>query len=247
MKHYLLLIATLFVSHTATCGGNVPGYQGKKFIIKYDCGIMHPFLMGRTGKLPELYHNLSMDYVVSRAWSVGGKYGFMHYNAPADKKTFYGDSYYNGYSGDIPLSVNDYKGRYMQHTVAFIAKHYYKRRGYIAPIGRYLSLGVYYQYTSQHLSVVERTQLSNPFYNEYEYNVKRYTAVTHWGGFILGMGRSMVVAKRMVIDVGFNLNIAPWPAFVFSGNGDTLKSAAYRELLLRNIFQVYLGFGALAF
>lgn len=247
MRYSILLVIILFVSLTVSAGNNVPGYQGKKFIIKYDCGIMHPFLMGRSGKLPELYHNLSMDYVVSRAWSVGGKYGFMHYNAATDKKTFYGREYYQDIEDNFPAGPESFKGRYMQHTVAFIAKHYYKRRGYIAPVGRYITLGVYYQYTSQHLATIDGTSTTDIFGNtRYEYDVQGYKAITHWGGFIFGMGRSMVVAKRMVIDVGFNLNIAPWPVYVF-GDDTTVKASAYRELLLRNIFQVYLGFGALAF
>lgn len=241
MKNWFLLIAaTLLTTITATCG-NVPGFQGKRFIVKYDCGIIHPLLMGTTGKLPELYHNLTLDYVVSRAWSIGGKYGFMTYLATPEKRVFYGGS--SSYGSDVGFKPENFKGRYMQHVVGFVAKHYYKRKGFIAPVGRYIALGLYYQNTSQNISTLTREYQGSSVYTNV---VQGHKITTHWVGFSFGMGRTFVAAKRMVIDVGFNINIAPWPAYIF-GSEWTVKRGAYRDLMLRNIFQVHLGLGALAF
>lgn len=240
MKSRYLLIAALFISLTATCG-NVPGFQGKRFIVKYDCGIMHPLLMGSTGKLPELYHNLTLDHTVSRAWTVGVKYGFMTYMATPNKRIFYGGSSY--YGAEDGINPENFKGRYTQHIVGFVAKHYYKRKGFIAPVGRYIALGVYYQHTRQHITTVAKEYVGS---SNYTYSVKGNNITTHWVGISFGMGRTFVAVKRMVIDVGFNLNIAPWPAYIVDGEF-TPKRGAYRDLMLRNIFQVHLGLGALAF
>lgn len=233
----ILLLSGLYVS------AQVPGYQGLRFSVKYDCGINHPAIVGRPGKLPMLYHNASLDYVVGRAWSVGLKYGFMTYNAPVNKKVLDTDEDGTIYSGN-DYNNNDYRGRYTQHTVGFIAKKFLKRRGYIAPIGRYVTIGAFYQHATNHY-----VQISQQ-YNEYGYATNKllmgYKTTSHYGGVTVGMGRNFVVANRILFDLGFNLNLALPTPDVVAQNGD-IKKAAYTDLLLRNIFQLYLGFGVLAF
>jgi hypothetical protein len=236
MKKYFLILAVFI---TAFAGAQIPGFQGKRFIVKYDLGIMHPAIVGRTGKPPMLYHGLALDYTVARAWSVGVKGNFMTINAPTDKKAF---QYYN-YNNGSGLDYRDYPGRYTQVTVGFYAKKFAIRKGYLAPMGRYIVLGVYYQYAVDNITLPGTA--GNNSNIDYSYSVTRKKVVAHFGGITVGMGRNFIVSRRMVIDLGFTLNVAPVPHVVFSDEDD--KMAVYRDLMLRNIFQVHLGFGALAF
>jgi hypothetical protein len=235
MKKHLLLLSALLL--TACAFSQIPGYQGKKFSIKYDCGINHPALVGRTGSLPMLYHNLSFEYVVSRAWSIGLQYGFMTYKAAPDRKVF---SQYNS-SYESSLDRNNYKGRYTQHTVSFIAKKFFIRKGYLAPVGRYLLLGCYYQYATDHFAFMEQHYNSTLGYYTYDLSGKK--AIAHYGGLTIGMGRNFVMAKRMLIDLGFTLSFSPYIRI----EGEKVELAMYRDLTLRNLFQLHLGIGALAF
>lgn len=241
MRH-IILYTLIFIASYATA--QIPGYQGLRFSVKYDCGINHPILMGRTGSLPMLYHNASIDYVVSRVWSVGVKYGYMTYNAPVPSKVLNssldaGDYYY----GDI-IDNKDLKGRYTQHTVGIIAKKFIKRKGYIAPVGRYITVGAYYQYATDHFVKNLQDYNSGGYYENPR--LQGFKTIAHYGGITAGMGRNFVVANRLLFDLGFNINIALPTRDVLAQNGD-LKKAAYTDLLLRNLFHLYLGFGVLAF
>lgn len=230
-----IIIAILLFTATYA-SAQIPGYQGLRFSVKYNCGINHPAVVGRSGKLPMLYHNGSMEYVITRAWSIGARYGFMTYNSPAIKKLI-NDEYYN-----YDLNINDYKGRYTQHVVALYGKYYFKKRGFIAPVGPYITIGGYYQYG--------KNTLWNAAYNtDYNYNTSlmltKNRITSQYGGITFGMGRNFVIANRLIIDLGFDLNITfPNPTIL---GGDKVEQAAFNDLLLRNLFQLHLGIGVLAF
>lgn len=233
MKKYLVILA---VFATTFAGAQIPGFQGKRFIVKYDLGIMHPAIVGRTGKPPMLYHGLVLDYTVSRAWTVGVKGNFMTIKAPTDKQSFY----YSGSNSEIDF--RDYPGRYTQVTVGFYAKKFAIRKGYLAPMGRYIVLGLYYQYAIDNFT--KPTPISGSFTDNYTYSVTHKRAIVHFGGITIGMGRNFIVSRRIVIDLGFTLNVAPIAHVAFE---DKDRIGVYRDVVLRNLFQVHLGFGALAF
>ncbi len=235
-KHLLLLI--LFII-TTCASAQVPGFRGKKFSIKYDIGINHPAIVGRSGKLPMLFHNVSLDYVVSRAWTVGIKYGFMTYNAPVERTVFGSEVGYYGSTGNF--NSYDYKGRYTQHTVSFIAKKFFIKKGYLAPVGRYVLLGVYYQYVDDHFAKLKASGYDPYGYSEYIVQGRR--GIAHYAGFSFGLGRHFVVARRMLVDLGFTISGSPF----YPLNGSEEQQAVYRDLALRNLFQLRLGLGVLAF
>jgi hypothetical protein len=215
----------------------VPGFQGKRFMVMYQLGVMHPIITGRTGKLPTFYNNLCLDYTLSRKWSIGIKYGFMTYKAPTARGTFYNTNSY--YSSDEVYKHTSYPGRYMQHIISVQARKYIAHKGYIAPVGRYIILGAYYQYATDQMAMQEVD------YNSIiGYKVQGYKTIAHMGGITVGMGRNYVVARRMLIDIGFCLNLTPY--FILDGTRN-IKSAAWQQLFFRNLFQINVGLGALAF
>lgn len=229
IKNWLIV---LLVFLSAGAMAQVPGYMGLKFSVKYDAGIMEPPIVGRTGVLPMLYNNVSADYVVSRYVSVGIKYCFMTYNAPPQVSQF-SDGLYN---------PADYKGRFTEHTVAIIVKRFFKRSGFIAPVGRYLTFGAYYQ----HAVSKEATTYLNGDNITYDNVIppQGFKGTAEYGGIILGCGRNFVVANRMLIDFGFNVNVP----LAIPGEITASKTlTVYNDVVLRNLLQIYLGLGVLAF
>ena len=231
MKHILLYIL-LFTGSVGFC--QVPGYMGLKLSVNYDAGLMHPAIVGRTGTLPMLYHNVSVDYVLTRSVSIGLKYCFMTYNAPAERIQFDGSGFNN----------TDYKGRYTEHVVAFIVKRFFRNRGFIAPVGRYMTYGLYYQYA------VDRGATTwaggNSINDEHTAAPVGFKGTANYGGFILGIGRNFIVANRMIIDFGGNINV-PLNYVIEAGGTTTEKGTVFRDIALRNLLQVHLGLGVLAF
>lgn len=200
----------------------IPGYHGLRFIVKYNCGLSHPAIFGRSGKLPSITHHGSIDYVLSRYWMLGVDYAFMTYRTPSDRTLID--------NKDIDLT-----GRYTQHVISFTGKYFFKKRGFIAPIGPYVNIGLYYQYV--------RMYYYSDVYNNN--NASMYNrAIAHHGGIVFGMGRNFVVANRMTVDLGFTFN-ASLPAIDFVNDNGEL--GLYNEIIFRNFFQLHLGLGILAF
>jgi hypothetical protein len=238
MRKYILS-AILFVICFSAFSGDVPGFRGKRFFVQYQCGIMHPVITARTGKLPMFNHQLALDYTMSRSWTIGVKYGFMWYKAPTDAPGFYagGDYYRDG--GD----PKDFPGVYMQHTVGFYAKKFLVRKGYIAPVGRYIILGLYYQHVIDHITSLSANYNSGSSTDTY--TAKGYKGKAFTGGVTVGIGRNVVIARRMLFDVNFCVNLTP-PLREFL-DGSKQQEAVWRDLFFRNLVQVNIGFGGLLF
>jgi|GEM_PF-2273487 len=219
-----------------------PGYQGLHFSVKYDCGIMHPIIVGRPGKLPMLYHNGAIDYAISRKFSVGISYGFMHYNSHIDTKLA------NQYIYDFYGSSSDFSAKYLQHTVSIYLKDFVRKRGFIAPVGLYYKYGLFYQYARNNYEYP--ITIEGSYYYDETYKVEARKATVHTIGLALGVGRNFVVANRILIDFGMDVNIS-FPPFGFieqlNETVDIERKYNYREYLCRNLLQLHLGIGVLAF
>lgn len=232
MKQYLLMISLLFFA--TVIKADIPGYMGLKFAVKADLGIMHPAVVGCPGKLPMFYINGSAESAVSRAWMVGIRYGFMTYNAPPYKRLF---NNYRNFPSTPSVNPDDYWGRYTQHTVSVYAKKFPYKKGFIAPYGRYFLIGLYYQYGIDRLS--EYTAYIDV--NEKPHAiVKGYKATAHFGGIMLGAGKNFIIAKRLLIDFGFVINM---PLTIILKEPKEFNMDFY----LRNLIQINVGFGSLIF
>jgi hypothetical protein len=228
------LIPLILIFCTLYTKAGVPGYQGLKFSVGYDLGFMHQYIIARRGIMPDLYHNLNIDYVVARGWSVGLRYGFMTVVTPPNKLAIPA-AYTTSIEGNEGLDPNNYKGRYTQHTFTFTAKRFFMRRGYIAPVGRYILLGCYYQYAVDHSVTSE--------YKGTAYTATRFKGTAHIPGIVFGIGRNFIVANRMIIDFGGIINV---PCFVPTAPGDR-PVVVYRDVVFNNLLQLYVGIGVLAF
>ena len=230
MKRALLLI---IIFNCIVAKAQVPGYQGLRFSAQYDCGIMHPALVGRRGTGPYIYNNFSADYVLSRGLSLGVKYTYMHYNNPPNRGAIPGEF---GYDSEGSFNPNDYKRPYDQHCIAVIGKAFLRRAGYIAPVGRYIAFGLYYQYAIDNF--IEPVSNSGSS----QYAAKGYKGKANIAGLVFGVGRNFIVADRIIIDFGATFNI---PFFVPSDTKET--DIVARDVFYTNLFQLHLGIGALAF
>jgi hypothetical protein len=67
--------------------------------------------------------------------------------------------------------------------------------------------------------------------------------VANFGGVMFGVGRNFVVANRVLIDFGGNFSL---PLYYVIGEQDE-RETVFRDLTLRNIAQIYVGLGLLAF
>lgn len=236
------LIFLLLVLATVVAKADVPGYQGLRFSAKYDCGIMHPIIVGRPGKLPMLYHNGAIDYAISRKFSIGVSYGFMHYNSHIDTKL--ANQYISAFYG----SSSEFSAKYVQHTVSVYLKDFIRKRGFMAPVGLYYKYGLFYQYALNKYQDPEIVEGS--YYYDQTYKIHNRKATIHTLGLALGVGRNFVVANRILIDFGLDVNIS-FPPFSFidqlNENVDVERKYNYREYLCRNLLQLHLGIGVLAF
>jgi hypothetical protein len=223
----ILILGTLFAK------AQVPGYQGLRFSVKYDCGIMHPAILAHRGTLPYIFHNVSLEYVVTRSISIGLMYTYMGYNGPPNKFGLPA----NATVDNVSLNPADYPGKYSQHCLAFIGKKFFRRRGFIAPVGRYISSGAYYQYAVDRSIYIPRdsygTLTGSPG------GIKGTASIP---GIIFGVGRNFIVADRLIIDFGGNINVA-----CFAPSGPEENKVTYRDIFFNNLFQLYVGLGVLAF
>lgn len=227
MKKQILTGSLLLLLLTAMA--DIPGYMGLKLVVKYDAGLFHPGILGRTGTLPSLQNNLSVECAVSRAWMVGVRYGFMTYNHSPNPNTFYPNTRYKW-----GINSEDYKGRLTQHVVSVYAKKFPYKKGFIAPHGRYFLIGMYYQYATDYDSRLDT-------YSDGRKIVTTQKATAHFGGLMLGTGRNFILANRVVIDFGFVINV---PLAIFP---KTEYIEFNKNIMLRNLLQINLGLGVLAF
>lgn len=230
MKKILVTLLTLLSIYVSA---QVPGYQGKRFYVKYNCGISHPGMFGRNGKLPAVTHHGSIDYVITRTWALSLGYNFMTYKTPGNERLL---------DGIANPNIKSNMGRYTQHVVSISGKHFFKRRGFIAPTGPYINMGLYYQYTDIRYNEGQSSDVN------YYYSIKSIAykkSTLHYGGIVFGMGRNFIVANRILFDLGFVFHATLPPPNQLSGG--TTETILYRDVAFRNLFQLHVGIGLLAF
>jgi hypothetical protein len=230
MKKTIFILA--LVLGTFVVKAQVPGYQGLRFSVKYDCGIMHPAIIGRRGTPPYIFHNISLEYVLTRSISLGVMYTYMGYNGPPNKLALPAYAITEG-----SVNPNDYKGTYRQHCITVIAKKFFRRKGYIAPVGRYVSFGLFYQYA------LDRSVAFGNSGNSL-YTPQGFKGTANIPGIHFGVGRNFIVADRLIIDFGGMLNLdcyATLPTSAFENR------ITFRDVFFTNLMQLYLGLGVLAF
>lgn len=259
------------------------GYMGKRLLLGYG---MHtsPAIMGsnaqnesmigdggtaETGSLAfNLIHEGYLEFSASSKWMIcfSARFYKTTYDNHLNFKN-YGGNYYNEsyvqYRGSSPDGFYNIKG--LTYTLYF--KYYGSR--YVAPWGRYVMFG-------PTLNTVKTTydpaimKVNGTFYNTSLYgNNASDTVVTNFGAaeqtykgvnLMLGFGRSRIIANRITIDYGCNIQLFSLANTLFDLNEtgffhrqETIDANNYieRTVFSRvrgvNRFNVFLKVGVLLF
>lgn len=228
----LKLTSTLIVlfSLAASAKQPIPGFQGKRLSFGAQIGIGHAAIFLRPGAMPSLVPSFHVDYTLNRFLVLNAAYSFMYY-------TYKSSMLFQGISSSSEI-YKKYPATMMMHQANVNLKIYMRNKGYIAPVGRYYSVGAFYNHTNQ--SMVSKLNFKEEFSND----LGRYKATTHNFGVTVGLGRTIVLGRRVLLDYGGNINFMP----VFKISGENIVEEEVRQnMLLRNLWQVYVNIGLLAF
>jgi hypothetical protein len=226
MKCLPRIIIALVLLMTAQHGAaQVPGYQGKKVVMRYDFGIFWDFF-DEVDPRPVMAHKANAEFVLSEAHVLGVRY---HFSRP---RVLAGDHFLK------PIPDREKVGELTNHNTVFFAKIYrFRKAGHIAPVGQYWLVGATFSaYQYQGITDV--------------LNLEEIQGKTGYGvdlSILAGTGKTFVVKDRLVIDLGFEFNI-PVSGWRHNPLGGPIgKSDAGVFTRQFNIFQVNLGIGALVF
>lgn len=240
----------------------VPGYRGLKCTIKYDFGINGSWYDIQTSKMPVMIHNAEVGYVVARTGEVVVRYSYNSYNSPAPSGFAFKDSRPELSEGSEQVWYQPY-GNYTSrtHYVGVVYKWYFGGLGYIAPVGRYLGIGLTYGYN-----------VANASFQTGEWNsggwgsimlpplALRKRVTSHDLYATVEFGRNFILANRLVMDItatinvplsGFGRMMVPNLAYGKNYSESDWSKNFVQELnydnMLKNLFQLKVGFGVLAF
>ncbi|MBS1624812.1 MAG: hypothetical protein JST83_12370 [Bacteroidetes bacterium] len=237
-----LLSLVIIVLACAASYAQVPGYMGLKCSLQYQGGISPQWNDLHSTYRPYLYHNVQADYVVTRRHAVGLQYTRLDFSSNVNR-------YINDFS-----TANEIYVPYRQLTVNSIGayvKFFRAKKGFIAPLGRYIIMGLNYQMTTDRL----RTQMNDSWSGDsYQRNMK---VVSHDVTFRFGMGRNIILANRLLITIEGDINVPLSSGIRAAMSGSTfsvskVSDAPYKhfnsiDAMLANLVQIKIGIGALLF
>ncbi len=222
MKLYVFFIAILLIA-TGNLNAQSTGYMGKRFVLNYGfhtspitfgSSANNKTLIGDGGSAESgvfalnMIHEGSLEFAMSSKWMMNFsvRYYKTTYDNPisvdVNTSDFYGTYSYRGY----PTGYYDIRG--LSYTLYF--KYFGSR--YVAPWGRYVMFGpvintvktsydpsvMYIKDGVYNSSGTGTTNMSN--FGATEQNFKGFN-------FMLGWGRSRIIANRVVVDYGCNFQL----------------------------------------
>ncbi|MES2132943.1 MAG: hypothetical protein V4506_11365 [Bacteroidota bacterium] len=204
LKFSCLLIA-LFISCAVRT--QTPGYMGKRFALSYGfyfspaiigANAHGKTMVGRDNSKSEsgtfafnTQHQLGIEYVLKNHISVG--FATTYY------RTMYDNSYELG-SGNIP------SGNYNITGINYALYFKFYRKAAIAPYGKYFMIGVTLNTTKSTYDrayMKPKIQSSIPFENDFGYTTQKYKMPD----LVIGWGKNRIIADRVLIDYGINLQL----------------------------------------
>lgn len=203
-----------------------PGYQGLRTIFRYDQGIFWDFFGDVVDPVPVLFYKANVEIVFSERHSFGIRY---QYDNP---RILAGDHFLK------PIPDRKKVGELINHNAVFYTRFYrYRKAGHISPVGQYWVVGMSvntYRYTG--ITDVQ--------------NLVQISGTTPTGAdisLLAGTGKTFVVARRLILDVGleFNIPVSAWRHNPLGGPIERSDAGVFTRQF--NIFQVNLGIGFLAF
>lgn len=284
MKKIVLFIFAGLVALSTTVLSQTPGYMGKRLVIGYGFHFS-PALIGSTAQGSTIIgktdgnasdgelcfnslHEVYIEYGLSKRFALGFSTKF--YKTTYDNHKYLsanvavpnqygGGSYYDTYYG-TPEGLYDIKGQ----NYALYGKLF--KRGFIAPWGKYMMFGINVSRFSCSYDPAKMKLLSD----NYSSYAKDYPAVTDFGpqgqtytkyDLLFGYGRARVIANRVTLDYGFNVNLIATLNTLFDAvsdddsilgdntpsNENYIESTAPWRIRGINRFNAYLRVGVLLF
>jgi len=225
MRFVVLLI---LISCSVTVFAQTPGYMGKRFGAGYGA-YASPGYIGSAGATPvNIQHEAFVEFVTKKRFSIG-------LSVKAYKAIYANTRYVNVL--DNNASSNDQIDKHPSGVTNIRAKNYmlyfkFFGKHYLAPWGRYFIMGATLNtfnstYDPDHMNV--GTESSPSYSNGYTHS--GYVSYSDFGpakqsfkkfDVMIGWGRSRIVADRITIDYGFNVNLWAFTATVFDAPDDDI-------------------------
>ncbi len=221
-------ISIILISFCITVCAQTPGYMGKRFVAGYGL-YASPGYIGSAGTKPvNILHEGFVEYAIKKRISIGLSARF-YKNIYANTRDVDLGRYNSNFTqiDKNPTGITNIRGRnYMLYFKFFKSR-------YLAPWGRYFILGATLNtftasYDPDHMSV---SVLSSP-YSYSSSGSATYSLYSDFGptaqtfkkfDILIGWGRSRIVANRIMIDYGVNLNLWALTATVFDAPDDNLS------------------------
>ncbi len=220
-----MLLVILFMSGYGLGLTQAPGYQGNRFLVKYDLSFFWDFY--RTiPKTPSVFHKVSLEYVITETHSIGLRY------QTDNLKVFAGDHFL------APIDDGEHVGDLNNQNITFFVNLFtFRNSGNLAPSGVYWTFGASLQ-TFKYDGIIDVFNLEIV-----EGSTKRGIDVS----LLIGTGKKFILKDRLVLDFGFEFNV-PVSAFRHNPLGGTIETSDVGVLNRQfQIAQFNLGFGFLSF
>lgn len=266
---FIISVSVLFFLNNIL--GQAPGYIGKKLIIGYGLNAS-PALYGanannktvfgtegnaESGKLAfNFIQEGFIEYATSAKWMIG--FSARYYKTVFDNPTFMPDK-----NREVQYSSRQHPNGY--YTIKGLTYSFYCkvfRPGYVAPWGKYIMFGPVFNtakasYNPAIMNIVARTGYNDYYNGNYD---QRDTLISDFGptvqsykgfNFMLGFGKSRIIANRIVLDYGFNmylLSFFPNIALTYKDDitaGNYIEKTISRRVRGINHFNAFIKVGLL--
>lgn len=242
----LIIIA---LAYTATYA-QVPGYMGLKCSLQYQGGISPQWNDLGNSYIPYYSHNVQLDYVLTRKHSIGIQYSRLDYGADFAGRKLYNYTTYDPITSTTSSIAMGHR-HFASNNVSVYVKFFRERKGFIAPLGRYFVVGLSYLNTKDIFLVT----------NDATAPVVPYNTIvkSHDIGVLLGVGRNIIIANRMVLSVEGDINVPLSSGIRAAVNGYSVITDSTRpgsnpykynnavDVMLINLMTIKIGIGALLF
>lgn len=232
MKNLKIIVVFITV---ISCSNNLfsqsSGYMGKRVVAGYGF-YFSPGIIGSRGETPlNILHEGYLEFAASKRFMLGFSARFYKAvyknNRYVDFVTYNTGSSYSNQNYDVPSGSYDIKAiNYMVYGKIF-------HNGYVAPWGRYFTFGLTLNtYNATYNPSVMKIFVSDSYYDyntsTYVHNDKYYS---NFGpktqsfkklDVLLGFGRSRIIANRIVVDYGYNINVLAMALTVFDAPDDNI-------------------------
>ncbi len=202
------------------------GYMGKRLSVGYGF-YASPGLIGSSGATPlNMLHEAYLEVAAKRKFSVGFSARF--YNAVYGNNRYVSVYSTNSSSvdqiDDNPSGSTNIKGRNYMLYFKFFGQNY------VAPWGRYFILGASINTFQSSYDPNDMRVKVGTYYN-YPISDYKYSYFSNFGAreqtyakfdVLLGFGRSRVIANRVIVDYGYNVNLLAMALTLFDAPDDNI-------------------------